>query len=39
MIETPREICAWCKVTIAEGSPTLPPSHGICPKCLKEVGA
>jgi hypothetical protein len=33
-----REVCAWCKAVIVDGPPTSPVTHGICPKCLKEVG-
>jgi photoactive yellow protein len=29
-------VCAWCQRTLIEGSPDLPPSHGICLICMVE---
>lgn len=31
--------CGWCGVLLREGDPTLPTSHGICPKCQARLEA
>jgi uncharacterized paraquat-inducible protein A len=32
-------ICAWCKKVLAEGDKSVPPSHGICPRCAQKMRA
>lgn len=36
---TLREICAWCRAVLVEGTAGAPVTHGMCPKCAKELGA
>ena len=30
-----KTVCAYCGITIKEGNPSLPVSHGMCPPCEK----